>query len=139
MNKEIEEMASDMDYGCAKRDLYPDDAKEIAKVLYLLGYQKIDKDKQVVLTKEEYEQLKQTIISQSEESTKLCTHLTQKIIDTRKETAREILQEFKKWAKEYYSKDTVIGENGERPMTNNEKLNYLYTYLCDKYKVEIKE
>ena len=30
----IEEMASDMDYGCIKRDLYPDDAKEIAKALY---------------------------------------------------------------------------------------------------------
>ena len=42
MNKQqqIEEMASDMDYSCTKRDLYPDDAKEIAKVLYLLGYRK---------------------------------------------------------------------------------------------------
>lgn len=58
MNKEIEEMASDMDYDCTKRDLYPDDTKEIANALYLLGYQKIDKDKQVVLTREEYERLK---------------------------------------------------------------------------------
>lgn len=52
----IEEMASDMDYGCTKRDLYPSDAKEIAKVLYLLGYRKIDKNS-VVLSREEYKEL----------------------------------------------------------------------------------
>lgn len=54
MDKQIEEMARDMDYGCVKRDLYPDDAKEIAKALYLLGYRKIH-DGAVVLTREEYE------------------------------------------------------------------------------------
>ena len=43
MDKEerIRELASDMDYGCTKRDLYPDDAKEIAKALDILGYRKI--------------------------------------------------------------------------------------------------
>lgn len=43
MNKEerIRELALDMDYGCTKRDLYPDDAKEIAKALDILGYRKI--------------------------------------------------------------------------------------------------
>ena len=51
--KQIEEMASDMDYGCVKRDLYPDDAKEIAKALYLLGYRKIPENA-VVLTREEW-------------------------------------------------------------------------------------
>ena len=56
-----------------------------------------------------------------------------------KETTEKILKDFKLWAREYQNKDTVVDENGERPMTNNEKLNYLYTYLCDKYKVEIKE
>lgn len=56
-----------------------------------------------------------------------------------KETAEKILKDFKLWAREYQYKDTVVDENGERPMTNNEKLNYLYTYLCDKYKVEIKK
>ena len=54
MDKQIAEMARDMDYGCVKRDLYPDDAKEIAKALYLLGYRKIH-DGAVVLTREEYE------------------------------------------------------------------------------------
>ena len=56
-----------------------------------------------------------------------------------KETAENILKDFKLWAREYQNKDTVVDENSERLMTNNEKLNYLYTYLCDKYKVEIKE
>ena len=43
MNKEerIRELALDMDYGCTKRDLYPDDAKEIAKALDILGYRKV--------------------------------------------------------------------------------------------------
>ena len=36
----IVEMASDMDYACTKKDLYPDDAKEISKVLLKLGYHK---------------------------------------------------------------------------------------------------
>lgn len=39
--KMIEEMASDMNYGCVKHDLWPSDAKEIAKALYILGYRKI--------------------------------------------------------------------------------------------------
>lgn len=82
-------------------------AKEVLK-----HYQPKLPEDSVVLTKEEYEQLKQTIISQLEESTKLCTHLTQKIIDTRKETAREILKEIRKYLDtvpqvppDYYSDD----------------------------------
>lgn len=53
----IEEMASDMNYGCVKHDLWPDDAKEIAKALVILGYRKIPEGS-VVLTREEYEKLK---------------------------------------------------------------------------------
>lgn len=55
--KQIKEMASDMDYACTKRDLYPIDAKEIAKALYILGYRKINEN-EVVISKEEYEKLK---------------------------------------------------------------------------------
>lgn len=51
--EQINEMASDMDYGCIKRDLYPDDAKEIAKALYLLGYRKLDDHAIMVLRKAE--------------------------------------------------------------------------------------
>ena len=145
MNKEIEEMASDMDYGCTKRDLYPDDAKEIAKALYLLGYQKIDKDKQVVLTREEYERLKLELAIEKKRADESYTQKeVEEIIASKeriknKETAEKILKDFKLWAREYQKKDTVVDENGERLMTNNEKLNYLYAYLCDKYKVKIKE
>lgn len=149
MNKEqqIEEMAKFMHYKAHGKDKDCDNekcemcwcsCKNDAEALYNAGYRKIDKDS-VVLSREEYEQLKQTIISQSEESTKLCTHLTQKIIDTRKETVEKILKDFKLQAREYQNEDIIIDDNGERLMTNNEKLNYLYTYLCDKYKVEIKE
>ena len=52
----IKEMASDMDYGCTKHDLWPDDAKEIAKALVILGYQKVKED-EVVIPKTEYERL----------------------------------------------------------------------------------
>ena len=62
--------------------------------------------------------------------------LKRQILQARKETAEKILKDFKLWAREYQNKDIIIDDNGERPMTNNEKLNYLYTYLCDKYKVE---
>ena len=56
--EKINEMASDMDYGCTKHDLWPDDAKEIAKALIILGYQKVKEDEMVV-SKKEYEELKQ--------------------------------------------------------------------------------
>lgn len=58
--EQIDEMASDMDYACTKRDLYPDDAKEIAKALILLGYRKLLKDS-VVISKEEYEDYKKHV------------------------------------------------------------------------------
>ena len=143
MNKEqqIEEMAKHGCYdGCANGlrkfcDEY--DGKpcknmvRIASGLYEQGYQKIDKDS-VVLSREEQEK----ILTATEKRIK---ELKKQILQARKETAREILKDFKLWAREYQNEDIIIDDNGERPMTNNEKLNYLYTYLCDKYKVEIKE
>lgn len=39
-DKIIRTMANDMDYACTKHDLWPEDAKEIAKVLHTLGYRK---------------------------------------------------------------------------------------------------
>ena len=55
--KQINEMASDMDYGCVKHDLWPEDAKEIAKALIILGYQKVSTN-DIVISKQEYELLK---------------------------------------------------------------------------------
>lgn len=49
----IREIASDMYYGCTKRDLYPKDAKAIAEALYLLNYRKIPEGS-VVLSEGEY-------------------------------------------------------------------------------------
>ena len=93
-----------------------------------LGYRKLPEGS-VVLSREEICELKY----QSEEDFSKAYDLGSK------ETAEKILKDFKLWAREHQNKDTVIDDYGERPMTNNEKLNYLYTYLCDKYKVEIKE
>ena len=42
--KQIREMASDMDYACTKHDLWPEDAEEIAKILSTLGYCKYPDD-----------------------------------------------------------------------------------------------
>ena len=50
----IEEMASDMNYGCVKHDLWSDDAKEIAKALVILGYRKIPEGS-VVLDRQEHQ------------------------------------------------------------------------------------
>lgn len=54
--KQIIEMAGDMSFASTKVDLYLDDRKEIAKVLYLLGYRLIP-DGAVVLTKEKKKKL----------------------------------------------------------------------------------
>lgn len=42
--KQIREMVSDMGYACIKHDLWPEDAKEIARVLRTLGYRKCSDD-----------------------------------------------------------------------------------------------
>lgn len=55
--KQISEMAGDMDYGCVKHDLWPEDAKEIAKALVILGYKKVGPE-DIVISKCEYEILK---------------------------------------------------------------------------------
>lgn len=83
MNEMIEEMASDMNYGCVKHDLYPDDAKEIARALVILGYRRITEDS-VVLTREEYDEfLRQgAMIDFLKECNK----------EARKETAKEIIK-----------------------------------------------
>ena len=102
--------------------------REIARIYYNAGYRKLPEDS-VVLSREEVCELK----CQAEEDFNKAYDLGSK------ETAEKLLNDFKLWAREYQYKDTVVDENGERLMTNNEKLNYLYTYLCDKYKVEIKK
>lgn len=156
MNKEqqIEEIAKDInntwfvksngDICGTNVKLKKTDIKMIAHQLVLEGYRKLPEDS-VVLSREEYERLKLELAIEKKRADESYTQKeVEEIIASKeriksKETAEKILNDFKLWAREYQYKDTVVDENGERPMTNNEKLNYLYTYLCDKYKVEIKE
>ena len=125
--------------------------RSAAKNLSNAGYRKLPEDS-VVLSREEFKNycnlsVENEVLKEEKEQFEndVCNyemnlqHLTGELEQVRKETAEKLLNDFKLWAREYQYKDTVVDENGERPMTNNEKLNYLYTYLCDKYKVEIKE
>ena len=128
MDKQIEEMAQDIYEQKSCDTSFKENCKILAYDLVTLGYQKIDKDS-AVLSREEQEK----ILTATEKRIK---ELKRQILQARKETAEKILKDFKLWAREYQNKDIIIDDNGERPMTNNEKLNYLYTYLCDKYKVE---
>ena len=106
--KQIEEMASDMDYGCTKRDLYPDDAKEIAKALYLLGYRKLPEDS-VVLSRAKYEML---VACSSYEG--VIGKLKDEYIRGSKETAEKIfnsifkLESYDDGWNELYYKDHII-------------------------------
>lgn len=118
----------------AGRELWNDKPKEtqdkdIADFIKDINYIRSYLQDSVVFSREEICELK----CQAEEDFNKAYDLGSK------ETAEKILKDFKLWAREYQNKDTVVDENGERLMTNNEKLNYLYTYLCDKYKVKIKE
>lgn len=124
----------------AGRELWNDKSKEaqdkdIADFIKDINYIRSYLQDSVVLSKEEYERITKELVTE-QRATEIAKEYFEKM---RKETAEKILKDFKLWAREYQNKDTVIDDNGERPMTNNEKLNYLYTYLCDKYKVEIKE
>lgn len=93
--QQIKEMASDIDYACTKKDLYPSDTKEIAKALYLLGYRKIPEDS-VVLTKKEYETLMDIKALQTQVEESLSNISNEDIANieqqARKETAKEILK-----------------------------------------------
>lgn len=142
----------------AGRELWNDKPKEvqdkdIADFIKDINYIRSYLQDSVVLSREEYEKLKR-IEAEKDRLYEIKLDLENQLIEkgwtdyegadeiekrVSKETAEKLLNDFKLWAREYQYKDTVVDENGERPMTNNEKLNYLYTYLCDKYKVEIKE
>ena len=142
----------------AGRELWNDKPKEvqdkdISDFIKDINYIRSYLQDSVVLSREEYERLKR-VENEKDRLYEIKLDLENQLIEkgwtdyegadeiekrASKETAEKILKDFKLWAREYQNKDTVIDDYGERSMTNNEKLNYLYTYLCDKYKVEIKE
>lgn len=90
----IREIASDMYYGCTKRDLYPKDAKAIAEALYLLNYRKIPEGS-VVLSKEEYELYDVVKKGYPNDMTCLAEKFTQIDHKARKETAEEFAKAIK--------------------------------------------
>ena len=71
--------------------------------LYNAGYCKIDEGS-VVLTEEQFNEFRQTIITQSQEYTKLCDEINDKIIKARKQAVKEVLEKTKEKCKELEDK-----------------------------------
>ena len=59
--------------------------------LFYANYRKIPEGS-VVLTEEEFNEFRQTIITQSQEYTKLCNEMNDKIIKARKQAVKEVLE-----------------------------------------------
>ena len=89
MNKQIEELTKDI-VRIAGLDVYGK-AEELIKQ----GYQKVDKDKQIVLSREEYEILLSNADNAFQDGLNESRELYKQEVETeiRKETAREILKE----------------------------------------------
>lgn len=118
----IEEMASDMNFACVKHDLYPDDAKEIAKALVILGYRNC-KDK-VVLRKEEFDE--DYVTKQDRDYWKNKAEiLGNKLKQARKETAKEI----------FTTIDHLIINDRATPLW----VKYVLIEIAKKYGVEVEE
>lgn len=66
----------------------------IANEFYNEGYRKIPEGS-VVLTEEEFNELRQTIINLSQEHTKKCDEMNDKIIKARKQAVKEVLEMIK--------------------------------------------
>ena len=105
--EQIAEMASDMDYACTKRDLYPSDAKEIAKVLFLLGYRRLFKDG-VMLSREELEEKyepSETFMAVARELEDIKQNLIDKVV-----LSKEEYEELKHYENEMYRLQGVVDQ-----------------------------
>ena len=123
--KQIEEMGKDVcnnintkmcaDGTCPKHWDCPY-SNTMAEILIEKGYQKVDKDKQVVLTKEEYDNLKLEIQKAHHKGVRVGFDLTKykenSIEQARKETAREIIEMFSD--KNYITEKDLIKAIAER-------------------------
>lgn len=91
----IQEMASDMNYATVKHDLWPDDAKEIAKTLILLGYGKLPEG--VTLSSKQCAEIVQDNYNIGYERGK--TEMAEKIIKLVYSTLtdEEVWSKWKKW------------------------------------------
>lgn len=90
--KQIEEMAEDIRLikELQASNIYTPNYQE-AMALISLGYKKIPKDS-VVLTEEQFSEFRQAIINLSQEHTKKCDEVNDKIIKARKQAIKEVLE-----------------------------------------------
>ena len=136
MNKQIEEISYSI-YNNEWVDISCYEADKIAEMLIKQGYQKIDKDKQVVLTKEEYDNLKLEIQKAHNKGVRVGFDLTKfkqnSIEKTRKETASEILDQIKFLVEERNGADI------EDLSVAGTILEEILNELAKQYGVEIKE
>lgn len=132
--KQIEEMAKDI-VRIAGLDVYGK-----AEELINLGYQKVDKDKQVVLSKEDWENLckekndyKQRFESSEKRYEQLVQSSCEALEKKSKETAREILDQIKFLVEERNGADI------EDLSVDGTILEEILNELAKQYGVEIKE
>lgn len=139
MNKQIEELKKDISYELGisyeeERLSFSLKTRDyLSKSLIEKGWQKVDKDKQVVLTREEYDNLKLEIQKAHHKGVRVGFDLTKykenSIEQARKETAREIF-------KALYSMRDVYAEHYEYEIRLNE---YNLQELAKQYGVDLGE
>ena len=106
--KQIEEVADILGYACPRRcDKCFQNNLCGATKLYNEGYQKIPEGS-VVLTEEEFSEFRQTIITQSQEYTKMCDETSTKIINARKQAIKEFAERLKSEAGNYQFSEGII-------------------------------
>ena len=130
MNNQIEEMAQNIYEQKSCDTSFKENCKTLAYDLVTLGYQKIDKDKQVVLSREEYEVLK--VKEKEKHWLQTCMSIWENgKIDGSKETAEKILNELLDFVNGWFE-----------GVENNDfgvEFNRISKDFAEKYGVKIKE
>ena len=130
MNNQIEEMAQNIYEQKSCDTSFKENCKILAYDLVTLGYQKIDKDKQVVLSREEYEVLK--VKEKEKHWLQTCMSIWENgKIDGSKETAEKILTELLDFVNGWFE-----------GVENNDfglEFNRISKDFAEKYGVKIKE
>lgn len=125
MNKEIEEMARLIYDNRPIKDIWNEDAEEIAKILYNAGYRQC-KDK-VALTKGAYESI----------SSKAKANVAN-AIEIRRETAREIFDKVYDFGQGFFIERSLMEEDEFNGILDEVKKLFL-NVVAKKFGVEIKE
>lgn len=107
-NQLIKEMANDMDYATIQHDLWPDDTKEIAKTLIMLGYRKVPEGS-LIVTNDNAEELANVIVT----SPQMQSVMSNLIKVWQKEAAEKILNEQYQECK-VAERDVLIARGGNK-------------------------